>query len=378
MKTLLSFLFALLLFSSCKFESGAVIGSGYLELKTSREALQELSGNSTKNTDTDKYLVYIYNQNNKLISGYPKVYGEMAKQVTLTTGQYTVKVYSTSPNDFPFPTQEESNAWVYFGMQSFTIASDEVSKVDIKTGLLTSKLLLDLSEDFCLGYPDYTFNISGVLLHAQNKNAVFVEGGKKIQIILSYTENSKKVYRTFKSEEPLPLGEVVTMHFDYEGGSLEVGDSNFNITTDSEMGASDIYWNINDGELSDKDPVAEKGGIYNPYNVTEARAKQDGSEVWVQGYIVGYIKSSITIISDYSEAKDSNIAIALEPGETDPEKMLFVELGANSDVRTDLGISSTKGASLGYLVKLKGILETYYTKAGLKGVSKKEEYEVVR
>ncbi|MFV0522002.1 MAG: DUF6359 domain-containing protein [Mangrovibacterium sp.] len=377
MKYTLLFLLVLIIFQSCKFSSSSYVGMGYLELKTNVEALQELDKKiDLKSAETNDYMIYIYNHNGVLLSGYPKSYGEMASQITLTAGQYQVKVYSEALEKFPFPTQEEM--WIYSGSQDFIINPDDVTKVEVTASLLTSKLEIVLTEEFQLGYPDYIFNIDGILLSSDKMDAIYVEGGKKQQVVLSYTENSEKVYRTFLTSEPLPKGTVVTLNFDYEGGTLETGDSNFNIIVDSSLDTTNINWDIADGELSNTDPTLEKGGKYNPYTISEAKARQDGSYAWVEGYIVGYIKSSINVITNYEEAKDSNIAIASTPGETNVANMLFVELsGSSSNVRKALGLSSTKGASFGYGVKLKGTLEKYYTAEGLKGVNTTDEYEII-
>ncbi|MFV0365574.1 MAG: DUF6359 domain-containing protein [Mangrovibacterium sp.] len=83
-------------------------------------------------------------------------------------------------------------------------------------------------------------------------------------------------------------------------------------------------------------------------------------------------------MTDYLEAADSNIAIASAKGETNIENMLFVELPSSSaGIRSALGINATSGASLNYQVKLKGVLETYYSRSGLRGVNGADEYEIV-
>ncbi len=368
----------MILISSCQSGSEPTHYAGYLEL-SAHGALEELnSGVSNKSVNVDNYLVYIYNHNGVLVSGYPKFYGEMAERVTLVAGDYKIKVLSTAETNFPFPTQELEEAWVYEGAQEFVINSDELTYVEVTASLLTAKIELNLTEEFKLGYPDYSFNISGIVLDANNTEAVYVEGGKKIYTVLSYTENSEKVYRTFASKEPIPKGAHVTMNFSYEGGTLNTGDSNFGIVVDSTLDPYEINWDINDGDLSNTDPISEKGGEYNPYVVEEAKLLQDSSYAWVEGYIVGYIKSSVNVVSNYREAGDSNIAIASSPDETNVFKMLFVELpGANSEARKALGINLTQGASLGYHVKLKGTLEKYYSREGLKGVNNADEYRII-
>ncbi|MFV0553100.1 MAG: DUF6359 domain-containing protein [Mangrovibacterium sp.] len=377
MKRLFLFLLLALVFQACKFSTNAIVLNGYLELKTSVNALQELSGAlSEKEVETSNFLVYIYQSSGKLLSGYPKVYSDMNDQVELLIGDYQIKVYSVSPDDFPFPTFDET--WIYFGSQDFSITSDQVTKVDITAALLTSKVVFDLSDDFLLAYPDYVFSIGDKTVSASTMKPIYVEGGKKLTVVKSYTEDGNVVSHLYESTKEIEAGTLVTVRFNYEGGTLDTGDSSFNIIVDSTLGEQLIDWNVDDGVLVEDNPVADKGSLFNPYTVEEAQAKQDNSEAWVEGYIVGHVKGSNTVIINHLEASDSNIAIASTKGETNISNMLFVELpDSSAGIRNILGLCATSGTSIGYRVKLKGVLETYYSRAGLKGVNAADEYEII-
>ncbi|MFV0365573.1 MAG: DUF4493 domain-containing protein [Mangrovibacterium sp.] len=272
-KTIYLLLVVTLLFQSCKFNTTSVVEPGYLELKTSMSTLQELNNDvRTQSVDVSNFLVYIYQSNGVLLSGYPKEYRELAEQISLVAGDYQAKVYSLSPNEFPFPTFEES--WVYYGSKDFSIASEQITKVDITASLLTSKVVFELSEDFLLGYPDYVFNIGGKTISSASMKPIYVESGKKLTVILSYTEEGKKVYRTFASTESIAAG-TVTLRFKYEGGMLDTGNSNFNIIVDSTLGDQQIDWDIDDGEWSEEDPSSQGGSYHSPYSVEEAQANQN-------------------------------------------------------------------------------------------------------
>lgn len=131
------------------------------------------------------------------------------------------------------------------------------------------------------------------------------------------------------------------------------------------------------------DTPVVKGSKDTPYTVEEARDKQDESTAWVEGYIIGYIVydagGNHTVSSDPSAAVDTNIAIASSASETDASKMLFVQLsGSDSAPRTQLGLASTSGASVGYHVKLNGQLENYFgDNPGLKGISTADQFEII-
>lgn len=129
-------------------------------------------------------------------------------------------------------------------------------------------------------------------------------------------------------------------------------------------------------------PPAEGGTKEDPYTVEEAIGIQDGSTAWVEGYIVGFIVygDPVTVTNDPTQfASDTNIAIATSADETDTSKMLYVQLsGTDSEARTQLGLSSTSGGSLGYKVKLNGELKNYFgDHAGLKGISSADEFEII-
>src|SRR5699024_3186876 len=75
-----------------------------------------------------------------------------------------------------------------------------------------------------------------------------------------------------------------------------------------------------------------------PITVEDAIVKtKDGSEATVEGYIVGYVISPENVTrTDFRE--DYNVAIADEPGETDIDKMLYVQV--SSQYRADYGLAT--------------------------------------
>lgn len=101
-------------------------------------------------------------------------------------------------------------------------------------------------------------------------------------------------------------------------------------------------------------------------SVAEAIADNNGVAT-VEGYIVGVTKST----SSYSHSSPftiaTNIAIADSPTETDPGKILPVQLPSGY-VRSGLNLVDNPG-NLGRKVQITGSLEAYFTVPGLKNSS---------
>ncbi|MFJ8234701.1 DUF6359 domain-containing protein [Ureibacillus sp. NPDC094379] len=96
-------------------------------------------------------------------------------------------------------------------------------------------------------------------------------------------------------------------------------------------------------------------------SVADAIANNSGKAT-VRGYVVGYVKSNTSIVRD-GYPDDNNLAIAAVPGETDPTKMLFVQI--TSAYRAQWGLKSNPNL-LGQQIDISGNLESYFSKPGLK------------
>lgn len=88
----------------------------------------------------------------------------------------------------------------------------------------------------------------------------------------------------------------------------------------------------------------------------------------VEGYIVGYTTGTKSYTKDPAKYADTNIAIADSPEETDPAKIMPVELKSGSTLRTLLGLKTTP-AHLGKKVSVTGELKTYFTVSGMKDLT---------
>ncbi|QFF98073.1 endonuclease/exonuclease/phosphatase [Psychrobacillus glaciei] len=99
--------------------------------------------------------------------------------------------------------------------------------------------------------------------------------------------------------------------------------------------------------------------------VDQAIAQFDSNgkkNVSVEGYIVGYVKSEISVTPTATD--DVNFAIASSANETDLSKMIYVQLTAS--YRAEFGLKAKPG-NLGKKVQISGSLEKYFgNHAGLK------------
>ncbi|MDT9594493.1 endonuclease [Nocardioides zeae] len=97
-------------------------------------------------------------------------------------------------------------------------------------------------------------------------------------------------------------------------------------------------------------------------DVAAARATQDGSNATVRGYVVGQPTSTSTVVtSDFPN--DYALALADDPGESDPAAMLYVQVPAS--FRAQWGLASQPGL-LGQQVDVTGALQAYFSAPGLK------------
>ncbi len=115
--------------------------------------------------------------------------------------------------------------------------------------------------------------------------------------------------------------------------------------------------------------VTAEGSTTSPYEVPDVQALNNpGWKAWVHGYIIDGFEPNIKIRALSSEATNA-IAIAASATETDPSKMVFVEL-PQGKVRNALNIVSNPTLK-GHEVWVYGVLSNY---GGQPGVSKTSKY----
>ena len=113
------------------------------------------------------------------------------------------------------------------------------------------------------------------------------------------------------------------------------------------------------------------GSQDNPYNVAAVIGGATGTDVWVKGYIVGWVEGQVLADGAHFNATDvsvaTNILISDKANATSLSDAVPVQLPAG-DVRTALNLQNNPG-NLGKQVLLKGNLEKYFGSAGVKSVT---------
>lgn len=120
----------------------------------------------------------------------------------------------------------------------------------------------------------------------------------------------------------------------------------------------------------DPKPVEGDGTKEKPYTVTQALALGNpGTSAWVTGYIVGWVEGQSIQSGAHFEvpaSSASNILIAAEPGVTDYNQCLAVQLVYGTEARDKLNLMNNPG-NLGKKISVEGTLEKYFGVAGSKG-----------
>ena len=129
------------------------------------------------------------------------------------------------------------------------------------------------------------------------------------------------------------------------------------------------YGTPNQPSTPDTPEVSTDGTEANPYTVTDAKTVGSGTNVFVKGYIVGFIpdKSLSEAVFSAEKAVNLNVIIAASADETDVNKCMPVQLPAG-DIRTAVNLKDN-AANLGQEVLLCGNLESYFGAIGVKSTS---------
>ncbi len=125
---------------------------------------------------------------------------------------------------------------------------------------------------------------------------------------------------------------------------------------------------------TEEKPPVIKGSKKDPYTVAETQASQGDTEVWVEGYIVGYCTGNTIngFVPGSTGASDTNLALADSQNETDKERVIPVQLPSGA-IRNDLNLKDNP-ANFNKKVKIKGNIGSYYSTMGLQ---KAKEYEFI-
>ena len=169
----------------------------------------------------------------------------------------------------------------------------------------------------------------------------------------------------------LPAG-TNTINLKFAAGAYTYGSrvDDISITTDDTLGTPII-----DPDSGGGGGGGETGGTQDsPYDIATARANQDNSVKWIQGYIVGCVKSGVSTIASANDVwigvtsgwdLNTNVLLADNPNETDYTKCVVVNLPAGSALRTQVNLMDNP-SNFQKQLSVTGTLRTYFGIAGLR------------
>lgn len=367
--------------SACRRDRSQVFESGVLKLNASVDVRMVEVDSELKSAMlapiADDFWIYIY-QEEILEDGFPLQYKELPTELELPAGDYQIYAANIRPEDVSLPTRDPAAGFLFEDEINVTITAGETSQAQLNASLSVASVEVVFESSFTDLYSDYSATIAGIIFDATNSEIVYLEAGNVLVVTLTYTDNGETITKNLETTQAIAAADAWVLSFTGSGSGVAstAGQVGFSLSVLEQETPQTASWEIVAGESGSTS--SEDGTLEHPYSVETARSLQDGSKVWVQGYIVGNILGSTSVTTDYTTASDSNIAIAEVAGETDLSKMLFVELdGSTLTAREALGLSATSGTSLGYLVKLNGTLESYYSNPGLKGINTASEFVII-
>lgn len=168
--------------------------------------------------------------------------------------------------------------------------------------------------------------------------------------------NDANIFYTMSVDIEVAGNENSTLKFSVSASDNTVGMRLTNITL---QGAEK-------SETVEPTPGANDGTEAKPYTVAEAIALNNpGTTAFVKGYIVGAANNAMSKLQTSSFSVASNMVIADTPDETDPTKMIPVELPSKSDERTAWNLADHP-ENYQKQVIIEGKLIAYFLQPGLK------------
>ena len=119
--------------------------------------------------------------------------------------------------------------------------------------------------------------------------------------------------------------------------------------------------------------ITHEGTFQSPYSIAEAQSLARGSDVWIEGYIVGSVKGSIKSGCNFTPQATiaSNILLAdtfPTCNNDDYQYCLPIELPNNTAERDDLNLYDNP-ENYHKKLRVQGNLTLYYSVVGMKGIS---------
>lgn len=190
-------------------------------------------------------------------------------------------------------------------------------------------------------------------------NDVEVQAPSKI-ITANTAKNDANIFYTMSVDIEVAGNENSTLKFSVSASDNTVGMRLTNITLQGAEKSETVE------PTPEPTPGANDGTEAKPYTVAEAIALNNpGTTAFVKGYIVGAANNAMSKLQTSSFSVASNMVIADTPDETDPTKMIPVELPKNSNERTTWNLKDHP-ENYQKQVIIEGKLIAYFLQPGLK------------
>lgn len=190
-------------------------------------------------------------------------------------------------------------------------------------------------------------------------NDVEVQAPSKI-ITANTAKNDANIFYTMSVDIEVAGNENSTLKFSVSASDNTVGMRLTNITLQGAEKSETVE------PTPEPTPGANDGTEAKPYTVAEAIALNNpGTTAFVKGYIVGAANNAMSKLQTSSFSVASNMVIADTPDETDPTKMIPVELPSKSDERTAWNLADHP-ENYQKQVIIEGKLIAYFLQPGLK------------
>lgn len=310
---------------------------------------------------------------------------------SLTTSDGGVVEGGESPEPEPEPEPEPDPGLVSFVKATSITSGQRYVIVALENG--TNNVAENIAASDSYGYLSVTDAAAGDEIAMPAANAFTITegtGGYLIQDSYGRYLYMTGTYNSFNVMDSLPeSGALWTISFDGDGlATITNVDMNKWVQYDVEYGSFGSYPDargilpslyVEDGEAPEPEVPENESSKENPYTVAETMSKYDASikqaDVWVSGYIVGYVNgTSIAAGAVFgAEAPEggtvsaTNLLIADDVNVADYTQCLAVQLPAGI-IREALNLQANP-ENLGKQVVLKGSLETYFGVCGLKSPS---------
>lgn len=316
-------------------------GIGYLTLN-----IQQAS-DLKSDMEIDDFILSIYDMKDHLL--VRETIGNLPEQVTLPADRYKVTVYSMEFTDPKFDTP------CFSGETEIEIAADETKEIHLTCTQINAGIKILWSNEFAEAYSTYQAEVrSGsarlVYSSVETRTGYFLPGTVTLHISADGQEmHGGSIFLNAKDMVNATLRPVAT-----SSGALSVS-----LTIDE---------TINERNLDIFPDPAGENSQDNPYNIAKAIERQGGTEVWVEGYIVGSKPSSGWEFTNSATWQASNIVLADNADETDSYKCIPVELPSSGSIRNSLNLPANPEL-LKKKILIRGNLLVYHSRPGLRNIT---------